>query len=81
MVAPTELAARERPPVTFDCNECNEALDSARTSIQTAGRLALVARNALINGDARRACVALQELHDATESGEPRGAAPAFRRL
>ena len=58
----TEGAVLERPPVAFDCNECNEALTSARTALATARRLALVAENALLNGDLPRARTALAGL-------------------
>jgi hypothetical protein len=50
--------------VTLDCNECNEALDTARAVIAAARRLALVVQNALLNGDVRRAQAALRNLHD-----------------
>ena len=52
--------------MTFDCNECNEALEEARAAVSTARRLALVAENALANGDLRCALAALRNLHDAT---------------
>jgi hypothetical protein len=54
--------------VTFECNECNEALDAAQSAIAAARRLALVAENALANGDLERAQVALRHLHDAIAS-------------
>jgi hypothetical protein len=50
------------------CNECNERLDAARAAITAARRLALVAQNALTNGDVQRARVALRDIHDATAS-------------
>jgi hypothetical protein len=68
-VAPTEGGALERPAVAFDCNECNEALSAARTALAAARRLALVAENALFNGDLPRARTALQNLHVATSGG------------
>jgi hypothetical protein len=48
------------------CNECNEALKVAVGTIQAARRLALVAENALSNGDLQRARSALGGLHEAT---------------
>jgi hypothetical protein len=74
----TERGDRKRPLATSGCNECNEALDAARTAIAVARRLALVAKNALINGDAQRAHAALRDLHDATSNRAPLRAAPAL---
>jgi hypothetical protein len=48
-------AALERPAAMPDCNGCNKALDAALSAITAARHLALVAQNALINGDVRRA--------------------------
>ena len=82
-VAPTEGTALERPEVASGCNECNEALDKARTAIADARRLALIAQNALIR-DVRRAHAALRDLHDATSNGATLEAAfvqPAVRLL
>jgi len=62
--AATEGTALERPAVTFDCNECNEELRVARVALTAVRRLALVAENALANGDLRRARAALRDLHD-----------------
>src|SRR5262249_11524671 len=76
----TDRAALERPAAMPDCNECNEALDVARAAITVARRLALVALNALVNGDAHRAHAALQDLRDATSSSATPNAAPALRR-
>lgn len=74
-VAPTRGRALERPAAIPGCNECNEALDAARSVITAARRLALVAQNALINGDVRRAWSALREFHDATAgAGDSRAA-------
>jgi hypothetical protein len=53
----------------FECNECNEALDAARAGLTAARRLALVAENALLNGDLRRAQAALQDFYDAATAG------------
>lgn len=53
--ASTDGAALERPAVTSDCNDCNEALNAARAALTAVRRLALVAENALVNGDLRRA--------------------------
>jgi hypothetical protein len=55
--------------VTRDCNGCNESLDEARNALAAALRLALVAENALVNGDLQRARAALRNLHHATSSG------------
>ena len=41
--------------MTFGCYECNEALEAARSALSAAQRLALVAGNALMNGDLSRA--------------------------
>jgi hypothetical protein len=60
----TDGAALERPPVTADCNECNEALDATRAAMRAEWRLAVIAQNALLNGDVRRASTALRDLHD-----------------
>ena len=79
-VAPTEGAALKRPAVAFDCNECNEALDAARATLTAARRLALVAENALVNGDLRRARTAVRNLHDLTASRGTLDALPAFGR-
>ena len=62
--------------MTSECNECNEALNAARAAITAARRLALVAENALVNGDLRRARAALQNLHDTTTKGATLDAAP-----
>jgi hypothetical protein len=50
--------------VTAECNECNEALDAARQAVAAARRLAMVADNAIANGDLRRARAALRDLQD-----------------
>jgi hypothetical protein len=67
--SPTEDGVLERPPVAFECNECNEALGAARSALTAAQRLALVAGNALMNGDVSRAKSVLLHLHDALASG------------
>jgi hypothetical protein len=54
-VSPTETTAQARHEVTFGCNECNEALNGVRAALATVRRLALVAQNALANGDLARA--------------------------
>jgi hypothetical protein len=51
----TAIAALQRPAVTFDCNDCNEVLNAVRAALTVARRLALVAENALVNGDLRGA--------------------------
>lgn len=57
-----------------DCNECNEALDAAREALAVARRLAMVADNAIMNGDLHRARAALRDLQahhpDIGEGGE-----------
>jgi hypothetical protein len=65
-VAPTEGTAQARPEVTFGCNECNEALDTARNALVKARRLAFVVQNALLNADLQRACSVLRDLQTAT---------------
>ena len=70
---PTAGAALERPAVTPDCNEWNEALDAARAAIEAMRHLALIAQNALGNGDLQRAWTAVRDLCDATAiGGNPR---------
>jgi len=49
-----------------ECNECNEALKMARDAVAMARRLALVAENALVNGDLRRVRSVLRDLQDMT---------------
>jgi hypothetical protein len=65
----TESVAGEWPAAPSECNECNEALGAAWDAIAAARRLALVADNAMLNGDLQRARAALHELHDATADG------------
>lgn len=65
---PTRGTALDLQTVTVDCNECNEALRGAREAVTDARRLALVAENALANGDLQRARSALRDLHDACET-------------
>jgi hypothetical protein len=65
---PTESFAVSRPDATAGCNECNEALDAARDTVVEARRLAIVAENALLNGDLQRARSALRDLRHATTS-------------
>ena len=65
----TEGGAAERPEVTLDCNECNEALQTARDVMAMTRRLALVAENALLNGDLQRARLALVDLQEANARG------------
>jgi hypothetical protein len=62
---PTEGGDRGRPAVAPECNDCNEALEAARKSVTAALRLAMVADNAIVNGDVKRARVALSDLQDA----------------
>jgi len=73
-VAPTEATARARPDETFGCNECNEALNAVRAALTAARRLALIADNALVNGDLVRARSALHDLNDALVGVDGQGA-------
>ena len=61
-VSPTEPGALQRPAATLECNECNEALDAAREKISRARQLALVAGNAVVNGDLPHARAVLCEV-------------------
>jgi len=67
-VSPREPGALERPAVTFQYNECNEASDSARDVIETARRLAMVAKGAVSSGDAHRARKTLDQLRSVLAS-------------
>ena len=51
--------------MTSECHECSEALDAAREAVTVARRLAMVADNAILNGDFQRARAALRDLHEA----------------
>ena len=62
---PSEGLDQARPGVEAECNECNEALDAARKPVAAALRLAMVADNAIANGDLKRARGALRDLQDA----------------
>ena len=62
---PTEGSDQRRPPAARECNECNEAFEAARQAALAARRLALVADNAIANGDLPRARAVLRELQDA----------------
>jgi hypothetical protein len=73
----TEGDAGRWPEVTAECNECNEALETARTAVKKARRLAIVAENALLNGDLQRARSALRDLEEATSADGARGDANA----
>jgi hypothetical protein len=68
---PTEGGDRARSAVASDCNECNEALDAARKCAAAALRLAMVADNAIVNGDLKRARVALSDIQDALHGVTP----------
>ena len=68
---PTEGGDRTRPAVAAECNECNEALDATRKLVAAALRLAMVADNAIVNGDLKRARVALSDLQDALHAFTP----------
>jgi hypothetical protein len=73
---PAEPPAVVRPEATSGCNECNEALEGARNSLASERRFALVAENALVNGDCPRALAALRDLHAVARlAGELSGAA------
>ena len=60
-----------------ECNECNEALEAVRSVLTSARRLALVAENALINGDFPRARAVLHDLHDAVAASRSSTEGPA----
>jgi hypothetical protein len=62
MATPTEKPGGGRPEEAAGCNECNEALGVAREVVLVARRLAMVADNAVVNGDLKRACAALRDL-------------------
>lgn len=66
--APTEAGYRTRSAVALDRNHCNEALGAARTYVAAARRLAMVADNAIVNGDLKRARVALRDLRFALKA-------------
>jgi hypothetical protein len=55
-----------RSEATSGVTKCNEALRMARDAVAIVRRLALVAQNALRDGDLRRVCAILQDLQDAT---------------
>ena len=77
---PTGGFALGRPPATPECNECNEALQTARDVMAMTRRLALVAENALLNGDLERARLALVDLQAANATdGRHRKAAGESR--
>jgi hypothetical protein len=61
---PTEGSDAERLAVTPECHECSEALDAVREAVTVARRLAMVADNAILNGDFQRARAALRDLHE-----------------
>jgi hypothetical protein len=75
-----EPGALERPAVTFECNECNEALDALRVAVRNARRLAFVAANALANGDVTRGQAALSALNEtlAGRTGSPLSSSSAI---
>jgi len=54
-----------RPEATSGCNECNEALETARDVLAKVRRFALVVQNALLNGDLQRAAWVLHDLEAA----------------
>jgi hypothetical protein len=60
---PTEGSDRKRPPAA---SECNEALAAVQGVVAEQRRLAIVAENAIANGDLARARSALRELYNAT---------------
>jgi len=73
----TERNAKRWPAATSGCSECNEALDTARDAMAVARLLAIVAENALLNGDLQRARSALRDLREATTGDDSRRAANA----
>jgi hypothetical protein len=70
--------AGERLAVASDCHGCNEALDAAREAVAVARRLAMVADNAILNGDLQRARAALRDFQEAVAT--PNDDAEAIRR-
>ena len=58
----------------LDCTECNEALGAARQMAAVTLRLALLADNAIMNGDLHRARTALGDL--LATAGAPTSAGP-----
>jgi hypothetical protein len=60
--SPTEDSGLARTEVDSGCNECNEVLEAARGAARTVHRLAMVALNAVANGDVARARAALESL-------------------
>jgi hypothetical protein len=79
---PTESGAVERHAATRRCNECNEALEAALETIQAAGRLAMVATNALTNGDLHGARETMRDLQQvvAKAQGAPMAVSPVAAR-
>ena len=77
-VASREGSAVERPEAMLRCNECNDALETERAAL--ARRLALVAQNALLNGDLRRVGALLRDLCDVTCARLARGPARGSER-
>ena len=65
----------ERLAAMVRCNECNDGLEMARGAVAMARRLALVAQNALLNGDLRRVGAVLQDICDVTSARLARGPA------
>ena len=69
-----------RRAAASECNECNETLETARDLMAMTWRLALVAENALLNGDVQRARLALVDLQEANATdGRRRNAARESR--
>jgi hypothetical protein len=66
-----------RPEAAPECNECNEALETAIDALRQARRLVLVAQDALLNGDLQRASSVLRKLLE--EATDPRWAFEAQR--
>jgi hypothetical protein len=64
-----DSGALGRPAATSECNEGNEALQTARDLLALARRLAFVAGNALANGDPHGVRAALTDLQAASQSG------------
>jgi hypothetical protein len=77
---PTDPPAAARPKATLqcnECNECNEAREAMRDGMARARRLALVAENALLNGDLQRALTALRDLSRDGTRGATNSTLPA----
>jgi hypothetical protein len=66
-VTSTDDGATRRHPAASECNDCNEAAGALRQTLAVVRRLVLIADNAILEGDLRRARDALEELHAAAD--------------